>query len=75
MEDFTAIASDGSEWVLSAQTVVNDMISNEELDDKWSRPITREVALRYLQDNIEIFTWELMHSLIPDPYGLVVNTH
>ena len=75
MKDFTATAHDGSEWVLSAQTVVDDMMFNEEPDDRWPLPITREVVLMYLQDNTEVFTWELLYSTEPDPYRLVVDTH
>ena len=73
-ESFKAKADDGSIWELPYQTVVDDMIAYEEKDDdKWPRPITRDMALQWVSDNADsIKGWTLVSSEKPEASGLLV---
>ena len=74
MDDIIATAADGSTWYLEYQEVVKDMIEGEdEEDDKWQLPITREMVLDYVNSNPDIFEWELLDVNVPDCYDLLIH--
>ena len=67
---FTGTAADGSTWSIPVKTVIDDMIATED-DDKWPRPITREMALDFVNDNAGwIDGWILESAAPPSMTGL-----
>jgi hypothetical protein len=70
---FQGKAEDGSIWSIPVNLVISDMEKNETSDDKWPRPITREMAKNWLSDNADaIEGWSLQSAPSLTPKGFQI---